>query len=439
AAQQLPAHGRADLGADGLRDGDPVGGAQGGACRADGGRAARRCQRLAALLERSGARHPPVAHRRHHDDLDRVAQGVRHRAHDGHGVPGYRRHREGDGHAAAEVRDRSFERVRGDPVPARAADRHLQRPTDSEAEGDPMTTTTGVSANPALEEKDVKASLRRTKQRLTSRGATIAALVIAVIWTIPTIGLFITSIRPRDEIIRTGWWEIFIRPEVTLENYENVLFGADSLLQPFINSIAISLPATVFPLVIATLAAYAFAWMEFKGRDVLFVLVFALQIVPIQMALVPLLSLFTRGLQIGGITFYEGLRGAGDYSQVWIAHTIFALPLAIFLLHNFIAEIPNEVIEAARVDGASHGQIFFRIVLPLSLPAIAAFAIFQFLWVWNDLLVALIFASGKAAPITRALAELTGEFGRNWHLLPAGAFISIIVPLIVFFALQRYF
>ena len=302
-----------------------------------------------------------------------------------------------------------------------------------------MTTTTGVSANPALPKSAAKSSFRRTKQRLTSRSATIAALIIAVIWTIPTIGLFITSIRPRDEIIRTGWWEIFVRPEVTLENYQNVLFGSDSLLQPFINSIVISLPATVFPLVIAAFAAYAFAWMNFKGRDILFVLVFALQIVPIQMALVPLLSLFTRGFQIGGVTLYEGLRGAGDYSQVWIAHTVFALPLAIFLLHNFISEIPGDVIEAARVDGASHGQIFFRIVLPLSLPAIAAFAIFQFLWVWNDLLVALIFASGRAAPITRALAELTGEFGRNWHLLPAGAFVSILIPLVVFFALQRYF
>jgi alpha-glucoside transport system permease protein len=191
--------------------------------------------------------------------------------------------------------------------------------------------------------------------------------------------------------------------------------------------------------VIASLAGYAFAWMKFKGRDVIFVLVFALQIVPIQMALVPLLSLFSRGVQVAGDPLYEGLRGAGQFSQVWVAHTIFALPLAIFLLHNFISEIPSDVIEAARVDGASHGQIFFRIVLPLSLPAIASFAIFQFLWVWNDLLVALIFASGPAAPITRALAELTGEFGQNAELLPAGAFISILIPLIVFFALQRYF
>lgn len=299
--------------------------------------------------------------------------------------------------------------------------------------------TTSMTANPALPESALKAATRRTKQRLTSRGATIAALIIAVFWTVPTVGLFITSIRPEVETQRSGWWEIFINPTVTLENYQEVLFGRESLLGPFFNSIAISIPATVFPLVIASLAAYAFAWMKFKGRDVIFVLVFALQIVPIQMALVPLLSLFSRGISVGDGVIYEGLRNAGQFSQVWIAHTIFALPLAIFLLHNFISEIPSDVIEAARVDGASHGQIFFRIVLPLSMPAIASFAIFQFLWVWNDLLIALIFATGAAAPITRALAELAGEFGQNAELLPAGAFISILVPLIVFFALQRYF
>ena len=300
--------------------------------------------------------------------------------------------------------------------------------------------TTSIVGNPALTESTVKAATRRTKQRLTSRGATIASLIIAVFWTIPTVGLFITSIRPKVDTLRTGWWEIFINPTFTLENYGDVLFGRDSLLGPFINSIAISIPATIFPLVIASLAGYAFAWMKFKGRDVIFVLVFALQIVPIQMALVPLLSLFSRGFSFGGdAVLYEGLRGAGLFSQVWVAHTIFALPLAIFLLHNFISEIPADVIEAARVDGASHGQIFFRIVVPLSLPAIASFAIFQFLWVWNDLLIALIFASGPAAPITRALAELTGEFGQNAELLPAGAFISILIPLVVFIALQRYF
>jgi alpha-glucoside transport system permease protein len=299
--------------------------------------------------------------------------------------------------------------------------------------------TTSVVANPALKESTVKAATRRTKQRLTSRGATIASLIIAVLWTIPTLGLFLTSIRPKEDTLRTGWWNIFVNPQITGENYVDVLFGRDGLIGPFLNSIAISIPATVFPLVIASLAGYAFAWMQFKGRDILFVLVFALQIVPIQMTLVPLLSLFSRGLQLGDATLYEGLRNAGQFSQVWVAHTIFALPLAIFLLHNFISEIPADVIEAARVDGASHGQIFFRIVLPLSLPAIASFAIFQFLWVWNDLLVALIFAQGSAAPITRALAELTGEFGQNAQLLPAGAFISILIPLTVFLALQRYF
>jgi alpha-glucoside transport system permease protein len=299
--------------------------------------------------------------------------------------------------------------------------------------------TTTLREPVVLAEPIVNRSARSFKKRLTSRGATLAAVVIAAFWTIPTLGLFITSIRPETATLRTGWWTIISDPTVTLENYANVLNGRDSLLGPFINSVAISIPATLFPLVIAALAGYAFAWMPFKGRDLLFVLVFALQIVPLQMALVPLLSLFSRGVTLGDQVLYEGLRGAGQFSQIWIAHTIFALPLAIFLLYNFISEIPSEVIEAARVDGASHGQIFFRIVLPLSLPAIASFAIFQFLWVWNDLLVSLIFAAGQAAPITRALAELTGEFGENAELLPAGAFISILVPLIVFLALQRFF
>jgi alpha-glucoside transport system permease protein len=279
---------------------------------------------------------------------------------------------------------------------------------------------------------------KRTKRRLTSRGATIASLVIAVLWTIPTFGLFITSLRPQAEITRSGWWEAFVKWDFTIENYQTVLANED-IATSFINSIAISLPATVIPLVLAALAAYAFSWIEFKGRDWLFVAVFALQIVPIQMTLVPLLSLFSRGLSLGDFTLFEGFRGAGLYTQVWIAHSIFALPLAIFLLYNFIREIPGEVIEAARVDGAGHGQIFFRIVLPLTVPAIASFAIFQFLWVWNDLLVALIFASGAASPITRTLAELTGEFGQNAYLLPAGAFIAMVVPLVVFFALQRFF
>lgn len=283
---------------------------------------------------------------------------------------------------------------------------------------------------------------KRTKRRLTSRGATIAALVIAIVWTIPTFGLFISSFRERNDIQTTGWWTIFDNWGFTLDNYVEVLGSGNSsvtIASSFVNSIAITIPATLIPLTIAALAAYAFAWIDFKGKDWLFIGVFALQIVPIQMALVPLLSLFSRGITVGDDWIFAGVPSNGTFSQVWIAHTIFALPLAIFLLHNFVSEIPREVIEAARVDGAGHGQIFFRIILPLTMPALASFAIFQFLWVWNDLLVALIFADGGVAPITKLLAEITGSRGQDWYLLTAGAFVAIVVPLIVFFALQRFF
>ena len=290
-------------------------------------------------------------------------------------------------------------------------------------------------------EKAMEAT-KRTKKRLTSRGATIAALVIAIIWMTPTLGLFISSFRPAEDVARTGWWTIFQNPGFTVDNYAEVLRAGNSTLDlagALINSIAITIPATVFPMVFAAFAAYALAWINFKGRNVLFIGIFALQIVPLQMALVPLLSLFSRGLSIGDVQLFSGLDASGSYSQVWIAHTIFALPLAIFLLHNFVSEIPGELIEAARVDGAGHGQIFFRIVFPLILPAIASFAIFQFIWVWNDLLVALVFADGGVAPVTKLLAELSGNRGQDWHLLTAGAFISIVIPLIVFISLQRFF
>lgn len=291
-------------------------------------------------------------------------------------------------------------------------------------------------------ERGIEAASKRTKKRLTSRGATIAAVIIAVLWTVPTFGLFVSSFRPEQQVKTTGWWTIFSDFQVTIDNYVQVLQAGNSTLNlagSWVNSIAIAIPATLIPLVVASLAAYAFAWIDFRGKNFLFIMVFALQVVPIQMALVPLLSTFSRGLNIFGLQVGEGLDASGTFAQVWIAHTMFALPLAIFLLHNFVAEIPGEVIEAARVDGAGHGQIFFRIVLPLTMPAIASFAIFQFLWVWNDLLVALIFADGEVAPITKLLAEITGTRGNEWHLLTAGAFISILVPLVVFFALQRYF
>lgn len=282
----------------------------------------------------------------------------------------------------------------------------------------------------------------RTRKKLSRPWASVASILIAVLWTLPTLGLFISSFRPRDQIQSTGWWTFFSDPQVTIENYVDVLQSGTTqltILESFINSIAITIPATLVPLMIASMAAYAFAWIDFKGRNALFIFVFALQIVPIQMALVPLLSSFSRGINLFGLQVTTPMDASSGYAQVWIAHTMFALPLAIYLLHNFMSEIPGEIIEAARVDGASRGQIFFRVVLPLTMPAIASVAIFQFLWVWNDLLVGLVFADGAAAPITKLLAEITGTRGNDWYLLTAGAFVSIIVPLIVFFALQRYF
>jgi alpha-glucoside transport system permease protein len=287
-------------------------------------------------------------------------------------------------------------------------------------------------------------SLRRTHRRLTSGWATFGALVIAVLWTIPTFGLFVTSFRPPADITTSGWWTAFTNPQFTIANYINTLNFNDTITvgQSFVNSLVITIPATVFPITIALLAAYAFAWIDFKGKDALFIGVFALQVVPLQMALVPLLSLYSNGLTIFGVQIFPGLNLNGlssSFAQVWISHTIFALPLAVFILHNSVSAIPRDVMEAAEMDGAGHGQTFFRIVLPLSMPAIASFAIFQFLWVWNDLLVATIFAPGENAPITKLLTDLSGTYGQQWYLLSAGTFLAIIVPLIVFFALQRFF
>jgi alpha-glucoside transport system permease protein len=283
------------------------------------------------------------------------------------------------------------------------------------------------------------------QRRLSSPLATIIAIAIAFLWTIPTLGLLITSFRPGADAATTGWWTVFTNPDFTLGNYQEALTSGGTALtlgQSFLNSLAITIPVTAFSLAIAALAAYAFAWMDFKGRGVLFVCIFALQIVPIQMALVPLLSLFSRGLEIGDVMIFPGLEMREvdrSFATVWIAHTIFAMPLAIFLLHNFIAEIPSDVIEAARVDGAGHGQMFFRIILPLATPALASFAIFEFIWVWNDLLVATIFAPTSSLPMTQTLNSLQGSWGDRWYLLAAGAFLVLIVPLIVFFALQRFF
>ena len=295
---------------------------------------------------------------------------------------------------------------------------------------------------------------KRAKQRPTkavrksfsSPTASFLVVVLTVLWTIPTLGLLVTSLRPAIDVTRSGWWTIVTSPKLTLSNYTDVLFsggfGVSGGLSPyFVNSFIISIPATLFPLAFAAMAAYALAWMRFRGSDFLFFTIFALQVVPLQMALIPLLQFFSGGLHLGSITLIPSPQLSGTFYTVWIAHTMFALPLAIFLLHNFIAQLPRDIMEAAVVDGANHFLIFRKIVIPLSTPALASFAIFQFLWVWNDLLVALTFVGGQptVAPLTARLSQLTGALGSKWELLTAGAFIAIVVPLVVFFSLQRYF
>ena len=281
----------------------------------------------------------------------------------------------------------------------------------------------------------------------SSKIATIVVWVVTIIWTVPTLGLLVTSFKTNEKILGEAWWTSLLNPDFTLENYRGVFLGdgteslSSGVLPYFINSIVITLPATIFPIVIATMAVYALAWIRFRGSNFLFFSIFALQIVPLQMSLVPLLLLFTGGAHIGSVQIFPALGIAGDFAGIWLPHTMFALPLAIYLLHNFISNLPRDLMEAAYVDGANHFTIFRRIVLPLSIPGIASIAIFQFLWVWNDLLVALTFASGteEVAPLNNKLASLVGQYGSGYTQLSAGAFITIAIPLIVFFSLQRYF
>jgi alpha-glucoside transport system permease protein len=255
----------------------------------------------------------------------------------------------------------------------------------------------------------------------------VALLVIAVIWLVPTIGLAVTSFRPRSDIQSSSWWSSLTDFNFTLHNYDLVLSNA-KMGSAFVNSLMITIPSTLLPLALAAMAAYAFSWIKFPGRDTIFLLIVALMVVPIQMALVPLLRLF-RDLSL-----------ADWYWGIWLAHTAFGLPLGIFLLRNFFITLPRDLIEAAKVDGASHARIFLKVVLPLSVPALASFAIFQFLWVWNDLLMALIFVQNSDLwPMTIRINQMQSTYGIEWHLLSAGAFLLMIVPLAVFFALQRYF
>jgi alpha-glucoside transport system permease protein len=264
----------------------------------------------------------------------------------------------------------------------------------------------------------------------------IALIALAVIWLVPTIGLAVTSFRPRPDIASSGWWTSFAEFDYTLKNYDLVL-NANKMAPSFLNSALIAIPSTLLPLFIGALAAYAFSWIKFPLRDTIFLVLVALMVVPIQAALVPVLIELQ---DLGNLLTGQKDLITGWYWGIWISHTVFALPFCIFLLRNFFITLPRDLIEAARVDGATNFGIFFKVVLPLSVPALASFAIFQFLWVWNDLLMALVFIQESDLwPMTIRISQLLSTYGTEYHLLSAGAFLLMAVPLIVFFALQRYF
>lgn len=283
----------------------------------------------------------------------------------------------------------------------------------------------------ARQREDVEALTPRERimRWVSSSIATVIVVVIAVLWSIPTFGLLVSSFRPAQAINSSGWWTALAPPyNFTLVNYQQVI-NAQGMGQAFLNSLIITIPSTILPLLVASFAAYAFAWLKFPGRDWIFLGLVAMLVIPVQMALIPVLSLFTSI----GLT--------GQYAALWIFHTAYGLPFAIYLLRSFFGSLPSDLFESAYIDGASNLRIFFGIVLPLSLPSLASLAIFQFMWVWNDLLVALILVGENPdrQPMTVAVAGLVNSFGTNYEVLTAAAFVSMLLPLVVFFALQRYF
>jgi len=267
------------------------------------------------------------------------------------------------------------------------------------------------------------------RQPLTA-GRIIRAVVIfliAVAWLVPSVGLLVTSFRPQSDIAASGWWQIVVTPRFTTDNYNTVL-TAQHFFNNFINSFIITIPATILPIIIGALAAYSFAWMHFRGRNLIFMIIVALLVLPLQETWIPVLRM------------HSALGLTKTYLSIWLAHTAYGLPFAIFLLRNFFSELPKELFEASYMDGYSDLGVFARIVLPLSVPALASLGIFQFVWVWNDLMNALVLLQDlHKFPLTVAIQNLLGSYGSEWNLLASGAFISMSIPLLVFFLLQRYF
>jgi alpha-glucoside transport system permease protein len=276
----------------------------------------------------------------------------------------------------------------------------------------------------------------KINKRKKSGGISFIVLTaLAGLWLIPTIGLLVTSVRENTEAQTSGWWDVILNPlsqRWELGSYAAVLSESD-LGRSFISSLAVTIPATILPLLFAAYAAFGFTFLVFKGREFFFALIIGLLVVPLQGALVPVLKMF--------ISFTEktGVEISGQYAAAWFVHSAFAMPLAIYILRNYMATIPMALIEAARMDGASNFTIFWRLVLPVSVPALASFAIFQFLWVWNDYLIAFVFIGNERPVLTYTLLSLLGTYGEGWQQVAAGSFISLAIPLLVFFTLQRYF
>ena len=274
-----------------------------------------------------------------------------------------------------------------------------------------------------------------SKGKTKSRGSFVVLVILAVFWLLPTVGLFITSLRAKGEAQTSGWWDVFLNPfsqDWDLSSYTTVL-TENKLATSFISSLAVTIPATILPLLFAAYAAFGFTFLTFRGREFFFSIIIGLLVVPIQGALVPVLKMFIS------FTDKTGIEISGQYAAAWFVHSAFAMPLAIYILRNYMMTIPNTLIEAARVDGASNFTIFWRLVLPISVPALASFAIFQFLWVWNDYLIAFVFIGSERPVLTYTLLSLLGTYGEGWQQVAAGSFISLSIPLLVFFSLQRYF